>query len=210
MSEATNEEKAERIEIRRFIPEDAARIFSVVRDPEGHVTIDSTGMLQSWTGEPAAKVGDEFVIHMDRESLNDYPMGKYDVTVTITRDEQDRAIVWTILGQIKPQIGHVYGYRARAGRRRHDGDVVLRLVRHRTGVEAGRHLSGHLGDGGASDARDPGADVGAIDDLVGLLGRWVSVLVDRRRSRGCGHGLRPFHDRGLLPLGQTVLELVLG
>ena len=112
MSEAeeTKGEKSERIEIRRFIPADAARVFSVVRDPEGHVTIDSTGMLQSWTGEPASKVGDEFVIHMDRESLNDYPMGKYDVTVKITRYEHDRTIAWTIEGQIKPQIGHVYGY----------------------------------------------------------------------------------------------------
>ena len=112
MSEAqeTKDEKSERIEIRRFIPADVARVFSVVRDPEGHVTIDSTGMLQSWTGEPASKVGDEFVIHMDRESLNDYPMGKYDVTVKFTRYEHDRAIAWTIEGQIKPQIGHVYGY----------------------------------------------------------------------------------------------------
>ncbi|HEY1653224.1 MAG TPA: hypothetical protein VGG09_15165 [Acidimicrobiales bacterium] len=110
MTEEAKAEKAERIEVRRLIPEDAARIFSLVRDPEGHVTIDSSGMLQSATGQPASKVGDEFVIHMDRESLNDYPMGKYDVTVTITRYEQDRAIAWTILGQIKPQIGHVYGY----------------------------------------------------------------------------------------------------
>ena len=47
---------------------------------------------------------------MDRESLNDYPMGKYDVTVTITTFEPDREIAWTILGQIRPQIGHVYGY----------------------------------------------------------------------------------------------------
>ena len=109
-AEATEDEKSERIEIRRFIPADVARVFSVVRDPEGHVTIDSTGMLQSWTGEPASKVGDEFVIHMDRESLNDYPMGKYDVTVKFTRYEHDRAIAWTIEGQIKPQIGHVYGY----------------------------------------------------------------------------------------------------
>ncbi len=56
------------------------------------------------------KVGDEFVVHMDREALNDYPMGKYDVTVTITKFEPDREIAWTILGQIRPQIGHVYGY----------------------------------------------------------------------------------------------------
>ena len=100
----------ERFEVQRTMPAEASRIFAVLRDPKGHVTIDSSGMLQDWTGEPASKVGDEFVIHMDRESLNDYPMGKYDVTVTITRFEPDREIAWTILGQIRPPIGHVYGY----------------------------------------------------------------------------------------------------
>ena len=48
---------------------------------------------------------------MDREALNDYPLGLYDVEVHITAFEQDREIAWTIVGQIKPQIGHVYGYR---------------------------------------------------------------------------------------------------
>jgi len=47
---------------------------------------------------------------MDRDALNDYPMGQYDVTVTITTLEPDREIAWTILGQIRPPIGHVYGY----------------------------------------------------------------------------------------------------
>ena len=47
---------------------------------------------------------------MDREALNDYPMGEYDVTVHITRFEPDREIAWTIVGQIKPPLGHVYGY----------------------------------------------------------------------------------------------------
>jgi Polyketide cyclase / dehydrase and lipid transport len=101
----------ERIEVQRRIPADAARIFNVLRDPQGHVTIDSSGMLMDATGEPATEVGDEFVVHMDREALNDYPLGRYDVTVTITTFEQDREIAWTILGQIRPQIGHVYGYR---------------------------------------------------------------------------------------------------
>ena len=100
----------ERIEIQRPIPAEPARIFALLRDPQGHVTIDSSGMLQDATGEPATKVGDTFVIHMDRESLNDYPMGKYDVTVKITAFEPDREIAWTIEGQIRPQIGHVYGY----------------------------------------------------------------------------------------------------
>ena len=83
----------------------------MLRDPQGHVTIDSSGMLMDATGEPASKAGDTFVVHMDREALNDYPMGLYDVTVAITTYEQDREIAWTIEGQIKPQIGHVYGYR---------------------------------------------------------------------------------------------------
>jgi hypothetical protein len=65
----------------------------------------------SSTGEAATAVGDTFVIHMDREALNDYPLGLYDVTVEIVTYEQDREIAWTILGQMRPQIGHVYGYR---------------------------------------------------------------------------------------------------
>jgi hypothetical protein len=101
----------ERMEVERFIPADAASIFRVLSDPHGHVAIDSSGMLQDASGEPAGAVGDSFVIHMDREALNDYPLGKYDVTVDITAFEPDREIAWTIVGQIKPQIGHVYGYR---------------------------------------------------------------------------------------------------
>ena len=101
---------AERFEVERTIPADPATIFRVLSDPAGHVAIDSSGMLQSSTGDPASAVGDTFVIHMDRESLNDYPLGKYDVTVVITTFEQDKEIAWTIEGQIKPQIGHVYGY----------------------------------------------------------------------------------------------------
>ncbi len=101
---------AERIEVQRTIPADAATIFKVLSDPQGHVDIDSSGMLMDATGDPVKAVGDTFVVHMDREALNDYPMGLYDVTVTITKLEPDREIAWTILGQIKPQIGHVYGY----------------------------------------------------------------------------------------------------
>ena len=101
----------ERIEAQRTINADAAAIFAVLCDPAGHVAIDSSGMLMSATGEPVTASGDSFVVHMDREALNDYPLGLYDVTVTITTFEQDREIAWTILGVIRPQIGHVYGYR---------------------------------------------------------------------------------------------------
>ncbi|HUA29465.1 MAG TPA: SRPBCC family protein [Streptosporangiaceae bacterium] len=101
----------ERIEVRRTIPADAPAIFRVLCDPQGHVAIDSSGMLMSADGAPVTAEGDSFVVHMDREALNDYPeLGRYDVTVTITTFVPDREIAWTILGQLRPQIGHVYGY----------------------------------------------------------------------------------------------------
>jgi hypothetical protein len=102
----------ERIETQRTIPARAPDIFAVLCDPQGHVAIDSTGMLQDAEGDPVRSVGDSFVVHMDRESLNDFPqLGKYDITVNIKEFEPDRLISWTVLGQIRPQIGHVYGYR---------------------------------------------------------------------------------------------------
>jgi hypothetical protein len=66
-------------------------------------------MLMAATGEVAAKVGDTFVVHMDREALNDYPLGRYDVTVEIVTFEPDREIAWIVRGQL--DLGHVYGYR---------------------------------------------------------------------------------------------------
>jgi hypothetical protein len=101
----------ERIEVKRTLAAEPAAIFRVLCDPQGHVAIDSSGMLMDASGDPVSAVGDSFVVHMDREALNDYPeLGKYDVTVTIRRFVPDREIAWTILGQIRPQIGHVYGY----------------------------------------------------------------------------------------------------
>jgi hypothetical protein len=85
-------------------------VFAVLSDPKGHVAIDSTGMLQSADGPRVQKAGDEFVVHMDRESLNDYPLGKYDVTVVITKFEPDALIEWTIRAMMEPPIKHLYGY----------------------------------------------------------------------------------------------------
>lgn len=111
----------ERIDVSRVIEADPAAIFAVLCDPQGHVAIDATGMLLDATGDPVTAVGDEFVVHMDREALNDYPLGRYDVTVQIVTFEPDREIAWKILGQIRPQIGHVYGYRLEPG----DGGTVV-------------------------------------------------------------------------------------
>jgi hypothetical protein len=103
----------DRIEVTRPIPAPASVIFDILRSPAGHVAIDASGMLQDFTGVPAEKVGDTFVIHMDRESLNDVPLGKYSVTVHITVFERDKEIAWD-LGPEVPVL-HFYGYRLAAG-----------------------------------------------------------------------------------------------
>jgi hypothetical protein len=101
----------DRIEVERAIAADPATIFRTLCDPQGHVAIDGSGMLMAATGEPVSAVGDTFVVHMDREALNDYPLGLYDVTVSIVTFEPEREVAWTIFGQIEPPLGHVYGYR---------------------------------------------------------------------------------------------------
>ena len=101
----------ERLEVQRTIKADSAAIFELLCDPQGHVAIDSSGMLMDASGAKVTALGDQFTVHMDREALNDYPMGLYDVTVTITGFVADREIAWTILGRIRPPMGHVYGYR---------------------------------------------------------------------------------------------------
>jgi hypothetical protein len=100
-----------RLEVDRAIAADPAAIFDVLRSPQGHVQIDASGMLMSAEGDPAGAVGDRFVVHMDRDSLRDFDLGEYDVTVVFTVYEPEREIAWTIDGQLKPPIGHVYGYR---------------------------------------------------------------------------------------------------
>ena len=115
----------ERIEVSRTFEATPGAVFALLCDPQGHVAIDSSGMLQSADGDPVQRVGDSFVVHMDRESLGDLDLGRYDVTVTISAYEQDREIAWTILGRMRPQIGHVYGYRIEPGRDEDpDGCVV--------------------------------------------------------------------------------------
>jgi hypothetical protein len=99
----------ERMEVQRTVAAPPSAIFRVLSDPQGHVQIDSSGMLMSATGDPVKAVGDTFVVHMDREALNDMPLGKYEVIVKIMTFERDRDIAWTPTGSF--DIGHIYGYR---------------------------------------------------------------------------------------------------
>jgi hypothetical protein len=109
---------SDRMEVTRPIPASPSVIFDILRSPAGHVAIDASGMLQDFSGEPAEKVGDTFVIFMDRESLNDFPLGKYQVTVHIIAFERDKEIAWNL----GPDVGipHFYGYRLEPG----DGGVT--------------------------------------------------------------------------------------
>ncbi|MBY8859413.1 SRPBCC family protein [Nocardia sp. CA2R105] len=98
----------EQFRVQRAVAAPAAEIFAILSDPQGHVAIDSSGMLMAASGEVVTATGDTFVVHMDREALNDYPLGLYDVTVEIVRFEPDREIAWTIHGQRRWE--HIYGY----------------------------------------------------------------------------------------------------
>jgi hypothetical protein len=99
----------ERVEVQRAIAAEPPAIFQLLTDPRGHVAIDSSGMLMAATGDRVKGAGDTFVVHMDREALNDYPLGLYDVTVKIVKFDQDHELAWTVEGQLN--LGHVYGYR---------------------------------------------------------------------------------------------------
>ena len=151
---------AERLEVQRVIEADPDAIFRVLCDPQGHVAIDSTGMLMDATGEPVTAAGDTFVVHMDREALNDFPLGRYDVTVTITTLVPDTEIAWGITGRIRPQVGHAYGYRLEpaGGTRGHARHLVLRLVHDPPALARGRDLPGRLRGGAARHAGHPGPD----------------------------------------------------
>jgi hypothetical protein len=99
----------ERFDVQRPIAAEPSAIFRVLSEPMGHVAIDSSGMLMEASGERVGSVGDTFVVHMDRDALNDVPLGLYDVTVKIVTFELDREIAWTVEGSFN--LGHVYGYR---------------------------------------------------------------------------------------------------
>ena len=96
----------DRFEVTRVINAPAHQIFSLICDPNGHVAVDASGSLMGASGSPAQAVGDTFVIHMDRAALNDYDLGLYDMTVTITSYDQDRFLEW----QPSQSWAHVYGY----------------------------------------------------------------------------------------------------
>jgi hypothetical protein len=148
----------ERFEVQRTIAADPATIFRLLCDPQGHVAIDSSGMLMDASGEPVAAVGDSFVVHMDRQALNDYPMGRYDVTVTIATFVPDRENRLDDPRRDPAADRPRLRLPARARRRRHARNLLLRLVVHRPGLEEGGDIPGHIRGGAAGHPGDPCPD----------------------------------------------------
>jgi hypothetical protein len=148
----------ERMEVQRAIAAEPAAIFAVLSDPQGHVAIDSSGMLMSAEGSPVKAAGDSFVVHMDRESLNDYPLGLYDVTVKIVKLEPDAEIAWTIEGRLN--LGHVYGYRLEAI----DGATLVTSYYDWSGIEQQWRDAGIF----------PVISEGALRATLGILARTVA------------------------------------
>jgi len=138
----------ERLEVQRAVAASAGEIFALLTDPQGHVAIDSSGMLMAASGGIVAKAGDTFVVHMDREALNDYPLGLYDVTVEIVTFDPAHEIAWTVHGQL--DLGHVYGYRLEP---LEGGTLVTSYY---DGLEGRRHLPGDPRKRTAGHAGDPG------------------------------------------------------
>jgi uncharacterized protein YndB with AHSA1/START domain len=102
---------AERIAASRTIAATPARVFLIVTDPVMHVEIDGSGMLEAAAGtRRAEKVGDTFVMDMDRESLGDQPMGKYKSVNTVTRIVPDELFEWNVGLPDQGPFGHVYGW----------------------------------------------------------------------------------------------------
>ena len=180
----------ERIEIQRTIAAPAPEIFALLCDPHGHVAIDASGMLQDFTGEPAEKVGDTFVIHMDRESLNDFPLGQYDVTVHIIAFERDQEIA----RDLGPDIGipHFYGYRLEAGE---DGVTNVTTYYDWSKVEGDRK------------ERFPVVPESALRATLGILDRTVRKGLYARARAGQLPGFTGIDSAYEVPLAP---ELVLG
>ncbi|QUQ65074.1 SRPBCC family protein [Kutzneria sp. CA-103260] len=101
----------ERLEVQRVIAATPTEVFDLLCDPDGHVAIDASGMLQSAEGGKVTQVGDEFVVHMDLRAFRDVAEGRYDVTVSITRLEPNALIEWSARRPDIPADGHCYGYR---------------------------------------------------------------------------------------------------
>ena len=101
----------ERIAASRTVTATPAAVFRIVTDPAMQVEIDGSGMLEAAPGARRLEApGDTFVMDMDRASLGDQPMGKYQSVNTVTRIVPDELLEWNVGLPGKGPFGHVYGW----------------------------------------------------------------------------------------------------
>jgi uncharacterized protein YndB with AHSA1/START domain len=100
-----------RIAASRTVNATAAEVFRIVTDPNMHVKIDGSGMLQA---APDAKrvqaVGDTFDMDMDAAPLGSVTIGKYQVVNTVTKIVPDTLLEWSVGSRERGGFGHVYGW----------------------------------------------------------------------------------------------------
>jgi hypothetical protein len=105
------------LQVTRTVRAPADRIFALLVDPEQHVVIDGSGLLQGTDSGPITEVGQIFAVNMYRE---DY--GPWRTLNTVTALEPGRRIGWAptldpecelaprILGAGIKTGGHTYVY----------------------------------------------------------------------------------------------------
>ena len=102
----------ERIEVQRTIPAEPAAIFAVLCDPKGHVAIDSSGMLMSAEGRPVKgrrRHSSSCTWTVRRSTTT--PWAATTSPSPSPPSSPTARSPGPCSGQIRPQIGHVYGYR---------------------------------------------------------------------------------------------------
>lgn len=100
-----------RIAASQTVKASPSRLFAVVTDPNMHVEIDGSGMLQA---APEARrleaVGQVFEMDMDATPLGNATIGKYQVVNTVTKIVPDALLEWSVGSKERGGYGHVYGW----------------------------------------------------------------------------------------------------
>jgi hypothetical protein len=95
----------------RLIAASAADIFRVVASPQGHVSIDGSGMLIAPRAQrQLTAVGDTFVMDMDGPARGLPELGTYTVENTVTKLIDDAVVEWSVGPEGGAPFGHLYGF----------------------------------------------------------------------------------------------------
>ena len=95
------EQTPTRIVVRAAVDVPAAALFAVLADPQRHLDIDGSGMLQASGGtEPITETGQVFTMEMRYPSLGDYRTENH-----VVEFEAERTIAWMTAREGQPPAG---------------------------------------------------------------------------------------------------------